>query len=240
VTRWQHHEAYPPHATVAGVPTLVLTGDYDLVTPTAYSSVVTDLLADSTLIEVKSAAHNPWFWRRCAVGIVQHFIRTKDAVDTCAGKKPPRFWTPGSFPVWSANAPQAQPLEGDESTAADRRLALVSAWTVMDAVVSMFRSDSLSGRGLRGGTTSATFAPAPPKPFVYRLDGARFTRDVAVTGKAFWDWSNLLYGSVDVSRSGSPPVTLHLRGHFYTPGQRIIRVSGTIDGRAVRVAVPAS
>jgi pimeloyl-ACP methyl ester carboxylesterase len=237
--RWNHHEAYPPNATVAGVPTLVLTGDYDLVTPTAYSAVVTDLLADSTLIEVKSAAHNPWFWRRCAGRIVRHFIQTNDATDACAGKRPPRFWTPGSFPVWSANAPQAQPLPGDESTAGDRRLALVSAWTVMDTVESLFRSGTLSGRGLRGGTTAVTFPPAPPKPAVYRLHGARFTRDVAVSGKAFWDWSNLLYGSVEVSRAHGAPVTLHLRGHFYTPGQRFIRVRGTIDGRTVRVTVPA-
>jgi pimeloyl-ACP methyl ester carboxylesterase len=236
--RWTHDPAYEPSDTVSGVPTLVITGDVDIVTPSAYSAHVADYLTDTTVVNVAAAAHNPWFWRACARKTVLTFVRTADVVDDCAGKPIPRYWEPGSFPVHAADAPQAYRQPGDQSRAIERRLATVAVWAVMDGQRSARDSSAGVTRGLRGGTFKADFSYQPPKPDVYHLHRVRFTADSAISGRVTWDWDNILAGPLTVRYHGDT-WALHIRGTWYRPSQRVIRVHASVGGRTVRVTVPA-
>jgi hypothetical protein len=170
--------------------------------------------------------------------MVRSFIRTLSAVDECAGKPFPRFWEPGSFPVHAADAPQAAAQSGDQSRALERRLATVAVWSAMDTIHSAWGSSGGVTRGLRGGKLRADFSFQPPTPDVYHLRGVRFAADAAVTGDVSWDWDNILSGPLTV-RYADRTIVFHLKGQWYGPGQKVIRVHADVGGRKVRLTVSA-
>jgi hypothetical protein len=237
-SRWNSQPPYPKGTHVAGIPTLVLTGDYDLSVPTAESQRAGDVLTDSTLIDVKTAGHNPWFWRDCATRIVQRFIRSEHAVDLCASDPQTPVWEIGGFPRWALHAPPAHQRDGDESRFADRRLVTIGVWTVLDVIHRSYASSALTGRGLRGGKTSLEVGDFPT-PDVFNLDNVRFTDDVTVNGTGFADWEGNYGGDITLQWRHGVHGVMHFKGAWYNPDADVFVVRGHINGRSLRLAVPA-
>ena len=230
---------YPPGSKVPGVPTLVLDGDYDLTVPTADTRRATRVMTDSTFVTVKTAGHNPWFWRGCAVTMVQRFVRIGHTTDLCAHDPVTRMWEVGSFPRSVAAAPPAARRPDDQSNLADRRLATVGVWTVLDTIHRSYPSPTQTGVGLRGGHTSVEFGDFPT-PDLFTLDQVKFTNDVIVNGTGFADWDGNYGGDITLHRIGGPTMTIHFGAQWYSPDADVFPVNGRVDGRTVRLAVPAT
>ncbi len=238
MARWKTDPPYAPGTRVGGIPTLVLTGDLDLVVPTYDSRRAANVLTDSTLITVKGAAHNPWWWRECAPRIVQRFIRSGQADDLCANAPAFPIWQVGSFAKSVEQLPAARRRAGDDSRVGDRRLATDAVWTVLDVIHRQYAGRTGTGVGLRGGTTSLDVGNYPD-PDVFHLHHVRFTDDVAVDGTGFSDWFGNYGGDVTVRQDNGTRGTLHFTGRWNDQDASVFAVRGTIDGRAVRLAVSA-
>ena len=224
------------------VPVLVLNGEFDITTPVANGRTAAAAWPNATFVEVANEIHVTalYDYEGCASVIVRRFISTLDAGDTSCAGRTPEIHVVESFPGWGlAGAPQASPRAGDRSSAADRRAAWVVGEAVGDALSRWWNVTYGGGVGLRGGGF-ATRGPylSASVPLVVDLRGARFVRDVSVDGRVMWlRRDGVLRGSVRVhTRDGAGILWLSAstRGPA-RPGT----LRGSIDGRRVRVSVPA-
>jgi pimeloyl-ACP methyl ester carboxylesterase len=221
--RWEDRPPYPAGTRVKGIPTLVLGGEYDLDVPESAARLATQVMADSTYVGIRAAGHDPQFWSDCGPELVQRFIATRSAGDTsCADVPAGGWWVPGSFPTRVADAPQAVQRAGRPATAAQRRLATVAAWTVLDSVQHNFFTPGDSV-GLRGGTV--VFEQLE-EGVQWTLTDVRFTRDVTVDGvfrNLGTDWSG------EVTANGT---AIRIEGPFLTSGEDM---TVSFGGRAFTV-----
>jgi pimeloyl-ACP methyl ester carboxylesterase len=173
-----------PQAPYPAVPTLVINGDLDNITTTDQARVVASRFPNSTYVETRNTIHVSALSDRdrCAAPIVRRFIRTLSAGDTSCADRIAEVRTVDRFPRRSSGATAADPRPGDQSTAADRRVAAVAAATVADAIERWRLNYDGGSRGLRGGRWSWS----GDRVTRFRFSGARFTRDVPVDGGATW------------------------------------------------------
>jgi pimeloyl-ACP methyl ester carboxylesterase len=227
--RWEDRPMYPSGTRVKGVPTLVLGGEYDLPVPEAAAKLATRVMADSTYVGIRAAGHDPQFWSDCGPELVQRFIATRSAGDTsCADRRAGGWWVPGSFPTRVADAPAAVQRSGKPATVAQRRLATVAAWTMMDSLQHNFfvPGDSV---GLRGGTVHFEQLENGVQ---WTLGDARFTRDVAVSGDVT-QVDGVTGGVLDVAGT-----TMRIEGQFLVDGEDM-EVTFAVGGRPATFTVPA-
>ena len=73
---WPVEEADPSfkHPLRSDIPTLVIAGEYDAVTPPEYARLVADKLSNSYLFEIPGAGHGGDTTSDCAVGIIATFL----------------------------------------------------------------------------------------------------------------------------------------------------------------------
>lgn len=220
----------PPHATYPNVPTLVLTSDLDVITPVS-TGTVAPRWPNSTFVNVHGIGHATLFWGDCTLGMVRQFLATLDAGDTsCADAPSTAWWAVGRFPATMDEALAARPADlADRSGGRERRAATVATQTVVDAFKRLFRSDgSAPIPGLRGG--NVIIGSTPGGDTRIDLAGARFTRDLAVSGTAVW--TDVV--SADLQLSGAATGTVHVSGVLLGgPGSATWRVTGQINGRTV-------
>ena len=230
----------PPGAAYPAVPVLVLNGDLDVITPPADAARAASLFPNATYVPVPNAVHVTALadFDRCASGIVRRFIRTLDAGDTgCAGRTA-EVHVVDRFPRRTANAPAtATPAPGDRSRPLDRRAAWVAGQVVADAIARYWLMYGGKGHGLRGGRFTVRGPYLSLTPLRFRFDGARFTRDLAVSGRATWD-RRARGVAARLRLSGARRGTLRIV--WSTTQQRATaEISGRIGGRPVRLRMPA-
>jgi hypothetical protein len=178
-------------------------------------------------------------WMGCMAGIVRRFVATRRVSGSeCAAQTPPLHLV-AAFPRSSATAPTASAAGGDESTAADRRLAWCAAQAVSDAVARYPLIPGTKGVGLRGGRFSVLRGLyLTSRPVTLALRGVRFCSDVAVSGKVVWSRTS---GRV---RASIAYRTAHVRLTWSLATLNRARLSGhaTRAGsapRALRLELPA-
>lgn len=195
----------PPDTEYPDVPTLILSGELDSITPIGEARVVHEAIPDSTLVQVGASTHVTALGdlHDCASVIAQRFVVDKDAGDTtCAGNIPP-LPRVDAFPRTTADAVPATDL-GDASLD-DRRAVTVAVATVADALARLRELYVLVGYGLRGGT----FRSNGDSTRVL-LDDVRFAEDLAVSGRVEGDDALGAGATVDITveRPGGPPLAL--------------------------------
>jgi len=96
------------------------------------------------------------------------------------------------------------------------------------------------GVGLRGGGFVGVFHPDEVAVTI-DLDGARFARDVAVDGRARLDFSHgsAVRARISVDGPAGADGRLRLRGDWFSPDARVIRIRGRLGGRRVAAVMPA-
>jgi pimeloyl-ACP methyl ester carboxylesterase len=217
-----HPEAPVPAGTVAGgVPALILTGDIDLSVPPVESAEARKQFPESTVVELAAAGHHTAFSARfdCATKVIDHFVADLAAGDTACAKKP-RF-------VYSGVA--AFPRRAGRSRAA---VARVTTATILDALERTFLGADPSGVGLRGGSFTSKFAD---KGLTVKLRGARFAKDLPVSGKVFYRRYTELDAKVRVAGG-----KLRVSGVWASPGATRLEIRGTVRGRHIALSVPAT
>ena len=234
----------PDGVSAPGVPALVLAAEYDLGLPPSVVAEVRRVFPDSRQIQIGSSVHIAVFGvgSECAIGLVQRFLATGDPGDaSCAPAAPVAFPGVGRFSPTASGLRPARPVAGeDASVQADRRVAAAAAAAVTDALRRLFIAGPTDhGQGLRGGTVEAGFADDDSGAFA-QLDGASFTADVGVTGRATYDFAT---GAIDADVAVSAPAAagqVRVSGIWYAPGATVLRIDGQLGGRRIVAEVPAT
>jgi pimeloyl-ACP methyl ester carboxylesterase len=80
-------------ATPSTIPTLLLAGSFDSVTPTSWARIAARTLPNSTLLQFPGIGHFVTLASRCAQRVFASFLTTPSAPHTaCVAKlRPPRF-----------------------------------------------------------------------------------------------------------------------------------------------------
>ncbi|NDH23440.1 MAG: alpha/beta fold hydrolase, partial [Actinobacteria bacterium] len=93
---WEQGEAGAVVGTpvVSDLPTLLLSGTFDPITPSTFADAAADLLPNATIVTQDGRGHGIWFGNSCIAGIVQQFVadplRTLDT--SCADAGVPVDW----------------------------------------------------------------------------------------------------------------------------------------------------
>jgi pimeloyl-ACP methyl ester carboxylesterase len=236
---------FVPGVRFPDVPTLVLAGELDLVNTAAEGHFVADLFPRGRLVVLRNSGHTPGFFSECVPALYARFIKTLETGDTrCvergAGDRP----AIGRFPLRAQGAlPAARRSTGaDRSRAIDSRVAAVAWLTIQDALRQngIVQTERVRGAGLRGGRFLGVFDPDTVSVTV-DMDGLRFARDVSIDGKASvdFDQGNILRARVTVHGPAGADGRLALRGKWFSPEAKTIRISGELGGRRVAAVVPA-
>jgi pimeloyl-ACP methyl ester carboxylesterase len=226
------------------VPAIVLAGDLDSVATLQYSKEMADLFPGSTFVPVAGAGHRTLYDSPCAAALAVALIDTLKVGDTsCAATSPKAYPGVGRFPLTAADsAPaQAHARHGGGAGSRDLRVARVAVDTALDALKRSHYSAG-DGAGLRGGTFHTEVATGG---WTTTLDGARYARDVAVSGTVRWAPDGSAEGRVEadltVDGPGAHDGTLRVTGTWLAHGPATpLRVAGTLRDHRVDATVPSA
>ena len=207
------------------VPTLVMSGEYDSVVPTPEARRVTEVLTDSTFVQIPAAFHNVWGWSGCPAELVGQFYRKLRAASSCTKEPEYPKWFPGSFARSSSGLPAATVRTG-VATPSMRRAVTSAVWAMLDSIRHSFDNPFDTQPGLRGGSESYQGFDEDAQADVFGFHAVKFTDDVAVSGTLHWSVvDNALDGDVNVvTPTGTVPI--HLNGIWLAPGADKLTVTG--------------
>jgi hypothetical protein len=241
----------PPGAKLPGrVPALVLAGDLDFGFPRspANSKPLTRLWPHSDYVQLANSGHLAADGARsdCAVPIIMHFIAELGPGDTSCARNAGAASFPG-VGRFARTAKRARPARiapdsQDRSWRLDRRVARVATGAITDALRrAILQPEPSNGVGLRGGTFDApSFDDAGA---TVKLHGARFARDVAVTGTdKYLFQTQSIDARVTVDGPRGEDGALQVKGVWFGLGTptTVLRVRGSLAGRRVALLVPAT
>jgi pimeloyl-ACP methyl ester carboxylesterase len=183
------------------VPTLVLEGDLDTVTPPRGARSVANEFPDSRYVQVPFVGHVTASNDKtgCAASIAVKFLAATE-IDTACEKRlvaPPAV---DAFPLKFSQETSITPLDHDAATGLstnDRRMIAIARDAISDVMWRWARLKEVDGNGLRGGTFESA---SPIGSTDYRLDlhAIRWTTDTTVTGDLVTHPDNSMSASLDV------------------------------------------
>jgi pimeloyl-ACP methyl ester carboxylesterase len=243
--------ARPPlglsHQTFPDVPTLVLEGGLDTVTPPRVARAVAHEFRRSHYVEVPFVRHIAAFSDSsgCAASIATTFIRSRTIASDCLAQVAPPDQV-NAFPELFGEQAPIQPLQvidtaGRAAELSTDDLAVVA--TARDAIADVWRRwgplGQQVGSGLRGGTFEA-ISPLVRGEFRVRLNGIKWSDDTAVSGALETsDTSGVMSGSVIVATPFRAPVKFDVRATRISQPGSLETLVGTLDGRRILLIVAA-
>jgi pimeloyl-ACP methyl ester carboxylesterase len=222
-----------PTAPYPDVPTLILNGDLDNITPLADARVVASRFPNSTLVVMQNSGHVTALEDQndCAAPIYEHFVRTLSPGDTSCASRTPEVRVVPSFPLSLSAVAPARPSPGDGSTLRDRRVAAASAAAVADVLQRWWANLTGSDVGLRGGHWSYSGGAVT----VFTLRNVAFVPGVRVTGTVRWVYATGRVRALVVTHTaGGPPERLRMAWSLQVRAARA-RLDGSAAGRRLRL-----
>ena len=215
----------PPSATYPRVPTLILNGDLDNITPLSDATIVARRFPRSTLVDVENAGHVTALLDQndCASVIYLHFVADLRAGDTSCAHRTPEVRVVPAFARSATAVAPARAGRRDASTLLDRRVAAAAAATVADALQRWWVNYDGTGVGLRGGRWS--YSGGNLTTFVLRRDV--FVPGVAVSGTVHWTYTTGRVRAVLVVHAGGTVERLRMRW-----SEQVRAAMADIDGHA--------
>ncbi len=248
LTTWQECWAWPgpqrvnkiqpPGVPYATVPVLVMAGDLNTDHPATAARTVAKRYPNSTFVRIPRAGQPALYWSPCAGRVMEHFLAKKSAGNThCSAKEGKAVLGIGSFPRYvSGEQPGRSASRADHSTRHDRRVVAAAVHTGLDAVIQALDVGGESGPGLRGGAWSVMFGD---EGATFTLDGARFVRNVRVSGTVDYSWEGA-NGPAKLKVRGPGTdrgsLTVHWPSLFSLDNSKA-HVTGHLGGRAIDVKV---
>jgi pimeloyl-ACP methyl ester carboxylesterase len=231
------------HQTFPDVPTLVLEGGLDTVTPPPVARAVAHQFRHSWYVEIPFVRHVAALndHSGCAAKIAAAFIRSSTIDAACRSD----IAAPDQVDVFPATFADEAPihlLHTDERaglSADDLRTVAIARDAIADVVRRWGPLGFYADDGLRAGSFR-TISPLVRGEFRVHLDGIGWTNDTAVSGELETsDVRDTMSGYVFVSTPWRPTVRFEVRAaHIFRPGGQET-VAGTIDGRKIRLTVDA-
>jgi pimeloyl-ACP methyl ester carboxylesterase len=228
----------PVHARYPQVPTLVLNGDVDNITPLEDARVVAARFPRSRLVVVQNDVHVTALADNldCPKNIYAHFVEKLEPGDTSCARRTPEVRVVDAFPLHVSGVTPATPAAGDGSTLPERRVAAAAAESVADALQRWWVNYSGVDHGLRGGTWTYT---GSGDVTTFHLHDAAFVSGVGVSGRVRWSYKHgWVRGVVTVSAPGAVHEHLVLRWSQQARAAEA-RLSGTADGHPLRLRMLA-
>jgi len=193
---WPPAQPVPPGTRFTAAPVLVLSGEFDSLTPPAQGAQAAALFADARQVLVRNSFHVTALGDLdgCASSLVRRFVQTLAVGDTaCADAVPPVRLLP-RFARRAAELSPAAPAAGNEGTTADLQVAAAALFAAGDVLARWWVNFDGSGVGLRGGTFTWTGGERTR----FTLDGLRWTDDVPVSGRIEWAGSGTVRAQLQV------------------------------------------
>ena len=232
-----HPEGRPiPSGRLPDVPTLVLTGDLDTVTPVGEGDQVAAEFRRVTRVIVYNGTHVTALGdlTGCVSGIVDDFILAgsgKRLSTGCAGSATPPFRLVPSFAT-TVNDVSLRGVKGHGASETSQRIARAAVLAANDSYTRMYNLGVPSGSGLRGGAFDSNNALTK-----VTLKKSQWTSDLAVSGPVSADAdTGIITATLTLHgvASGSISATWDPFGD-----QGFATVTGTINGSPVSIDVPA-
>jgi pimeloyl-ACP methyl ester carboxylesterase len=222
----------PPSAPYPHVPTLILNGDLDNITPLADARVVASRFPASTFVVMQNSGHVTALLDQndCAAPIYERFVRDLRPGDTSCAHRTPEVRVVPRFPLSLAGMVPAHRSPGDGSTLTDRRIAAASAAAVADVLQRWWANVSGSGVGLRGGRWSYSGGDLT----TFTLHDVAFVPGVKVSGTVTWRYSTGRVRADVVTHAGGEVERLRMAWSLQVRVARG-RLTGTAGGRTLRL-----
>ena len=226
----------PPHARYPNVPTLILNGDLDNITPLEDARVVARRFPNSRLVDVFNSVHVTVLadQNECASVLYERFVRSLSPGNTTCAARVPEVRVVRRYPLSLSDVPGAVSTTGDRSTLVQRRMSAAAADTVADVISDWWVNYSGVGVGLRGGTWSYTGA----NHTVFHLASTRLVPGVAVTGRVDYIVNTGAVAATVTVRSAGTAQRIHMT---WSLNQRLGRaaITGSGGGRVLRLRMLA-
>jgi pimeloyl-ACP methyl ester carboxylesterase len=176
----------PPGTPFPGLPVLVLSGEFDTLTPPAQGAQAAALFPHAAQVVLRNSFHVTALGDRdgCASAIVRRFVASLVPGDTSCADGVPAIRLLPAFARQSAQLAPATAMAGNRGTPDDLRVAAAAVLAAGDALARWWVNYDGDSVGLRGGTFR--FRTTGPNTR-FQLDGLRWTDDVAVSGTMVWD-----------------------------------------------------
>ena len=233
----------PPLAPV-NLPVLVLSGDFDAITPPADNRLVTEQMGPSArLISFENTLHIATYGNPddCGNAIVRAFVRQPDklgTLDASCAKRIPEIRTVGTFVQRASDAPAAQAQTGNEVGIAGLKLASIATSLAGDAVFRFNNFFVLTGAALRGGNWKVLESSTETRLLI-ALKDAKWTDDSTVNGQIVKDiGTGINTATLTIKTSNGVSGTFTA---VWADAQRqaLARLTGTIDGKKLIARMPA-
>jgi pimeloyl-ACP methyl ester carboxylesterase len=226
-------------AVFPSVPVLVLSGDFDLLTPWPQGAAAAKQFPNAKQVIVQNTTHVTALQDEdnCGSEMVRRFVETLDVGDTfCAAKIAEVHLVP-KFAAQAADFDAAKAAAGNQANENDLKIAAVAAQTLGDAFARWWVNDTGKGVGLRGGRFKYKTAGSHS---IYKLEYLRWTDDVSVSGSADWDYNfpGAVKADLKVTGPGGAKGTLNIKWNSRVPGATA-RIIGRIGNRKVAATVYA-
>jgi pimeloyl-ACP methyl ester carboxylesterase len=229
----------PANAVFPSVPVLILSGDFDPLTPWPQGAAAAKQFPNAKQVIVENTGHVSALedYDNCGSEMVRRFLETLDAGDTSCATKIAEVHLVPKFPLQAAEVYPATAVAGNQANENELRVATVAAQTLGDALARWWVNDTGKGVGLRGGhfkyKTSGSHS-------IYKLEYLRWTDDVSVSGRADWDYNfpGAVKADLKVNGPGGAKGTLNIKWNSRVTGSTA-QITGKIGSRKVAATVYA-
>jgi pimeloyl-ACP methyl ester carboxylesterase len=237
----QSNPGYPiaPGTAYPNVPTLVLSGDFDPLTPWPQGQATAKLFPNAQFVVVENSTHVTALSDEdnCGSDMVRNFVQHLDPGDTSCAKRVAEVHLVPKFAQRASELDPATAESGNAGTVEDLRTAAAASQTVGDALARWWMNSSGKGVGLRGGT------------FVYKTSGShslytfkklRWTEDVEVSGNADcdYDFPGTVKAHLEIKTSAGEKGELTLTWNSRT-ADADAQITGKMAGREIRASIYA-
>jgi pimeloyl-ACP methyl ester carboxylesterase len=233
--------AYPiaPGTAYPKVPTLVLSGDFDPLTPWPQGQNAAKLFPNARYVLIENTTHVTALSDEdnCGSEIVRNFVQRLDPGDISCAKKVAEVHLVPRFAKRAAELDPATAEASNAGTTEDLRMAAAASQTLGDALARWWVNSSGKGVGLRGGTFAYKTSGSHS---LYKFNKLRWTEDVEVSGNADWDYNfpGTAKAHLKMKTSDGKKGELTVSWNSRTPGADA-QITGKLAGREIRATMYA-
>jgi pimeloyl-ACP methyl ester carboxylesterase len=225
-----------PNAVFPGIPVLVLSGDFDPLTPWPQGAAAAKEFPNARHIIIENSTHVLALGDEdnCGSGLVRRFVEKLDAGDASCASKVAEVHLVPKFAKTSAELDPATVGNGNQASEADLRIVAAAIQTLGDALARWWVNDTGKGVGLRGGRFKYKTTGSHE---IFNLDDLRWTEDVSVSGRADWDYNFPGAVTAELKIVGTQNLKGSLKVHW---NSRVAGANAEITGRLGSSKVAAS
>jgi pimeloyl-ACP methyl ester carboxylesterase len=228
------------NAAYPGIPALVISGEFDNMTPAANGAAVAQAFKHGRHVLMANSFHVnalPRARSACGAEIVRRFIETLDPGDlSCASAVPALRLVP-RFAMQTADLEPATALQGNSADAAQLRLVAAAVLTVGDVLARVDSNSTDRGKGLRGGSFRIDHHGDSLEIVVDRV---RWTNDLEVSGTIDKPagYMSTVRARLDAVGPGGAAGQLKIHWEEGLADARAL-IAGEVNGSAVAAQMPA-